>query len=237
MPHSPYLPPELLQQIFRNLTFPSLLPCMRVSHEWNAALHGTGSVLYERLFQRTQYRPTIPETLSPQRGPEAAKLKLCLTAVVFKRRGKYILIIYITPPTKPATTSFHPILATTAPYLDIVNRYIPPVQDPTRRITYIPFSFTADLERKTRDQVGTFERVSWEDMLVGVPAIEVLGVRFEWKNSGEVEERVVRSEREVRVKDVVCVVRGVWAWRRRGLKGVWRCLRGGLEEEQMGMGR
>jgi hypothetical protein len=195
MSHSSYLPPELLQQIFRNLPFPSLLPYMRVNHEWNAALHGNDPVLYERLFQRSRYQPGTPHPPTPS---------LRLIALLLRRsRTTYVLKLHVSTYDFPDSHTLHPIFASPVEHMDIVNQH---VVRSWAGLYGVVFSSLADLERKTRDQVGRFEGGSWEDMLMCVPGVEELSMRFEWRNTGEVIEGVMRGGR---VGDVVSWVRGV----------------------------
>jgi hypothetical protein len=92
-------------------------------------------------------------------------------------------------------------------YFGVSNEYAIPVVCSSSRICRIPFTSLADLESKTRHQTGGFEKGSWEDMLLCVPAIDEVDVCFTWGNTGEVNECTVKDAAGVKMKEVVDMIR------------------------------
>jgi hypothetical protein len=177
-----YLPGEVLQMIFRRLSFFDLIRCMRVCKTWSAYLPGDDSILHEALFLKSR-SPVLSHSLG---------LTVYFTIIATKSRYAafpppiYELRAHVQNCYYPGEDrlTYHPIVKYLHQYFDFFNEHAESVKvqgQPYRTVRTLRFKLLEELEQESKNGQGKGSG-QWNDMLICIPAIETANIEFHWKN-------------------------------------------------------
>jgi hypothetical protein len=209
----PYLPPEILQTIFRKLGFGDLLRCKQVSKDWAFAISGSDPVLNHRLFASStrvvKSRPSKMPLLS---------LRPIVHMFIVPEEGDlpslgYDIVLHweIKARNLPKQRSDHPIIADFPDHMSLVNKHFD-YTDPWDNREQVLFRDFTTLARYLSEDPKDYG--SWMGQLMCIPAVDQLDIRLLWHKPSTPEtstvERVLRTskmENGVTVGEVVRTVR------------------------------
>ncbi|CAO2650373.1 Nn.00g016650.m01.CDS01 [Neocucurbitaria sp. VM-36] len=184
---SPHMPAEVLQTIFRKLSFYDLMRCKRVCKTWNAYLPGDDPVLHRKLFSKADF--------TDEEDDSRIFIHLRAPVVFVSEEGKLprlgfsIDVLFRSTENFDEGTVFHPMVKKLESFMHLVNPYfVLPKQNLLPRQRPVPvftFSTFEQLKEMTKLPKGyNYKDGSWKKMLLCVPAVKQVKVDFNWSIEG-----------------------------------------------------
>jgi hypothetical protein len=209
-----HIPPEILQTIFRNLTFFDLLRCQQVNKTWSSYLPGNDPFLARTLF--TSARKVVKSNPS---NPPCLLLKPLIETFLLSPADDDLPSLCFTMCLKdgftlinmPRRVVFHPIMTGISRNMPFVSDAFEwpedfDVQLKDEMNPWMQFFTLRELEREVSVRKSIEEDGNWKDHLLCIPAIDCVEVTWRWyKNIHVGGEDVTRSLRTRKMKRGITV--------------------------------